>query len=341
MSTENPGGSSLPSHVKEIFTPLVSSISRAQSSLGHEFRLHLLYERIIIPSSSSISPTSCSTQTCVLFSPTIQFTDSNRKEAEQLIYSLTLFATVNSSNRSPHPTPANASSLNTVPLPAPTAGNTTTGDGQDMSYIMATDRILRRRAFVWFPAKPRVEGDKVLRVSTSIIEKFLTIRIETLRALYQDFFLRLYTLIKSSDYAAQLHSEGWSGYFRYKDFTAPWLLKQISSGNDIIYLNKMDAVELPSNKCLRNKLGGTRAARIFAAFHEQEQLCAPILNDMCKILNIQLVPRTTDQTPARDSATPLSELRAHNSSSTNGDQVMSGNPSQEASAPQPPTSPQQ
>lgn len=51
----------------------------------------------------------------------------------------------------------------------------------------------------------------------------------------------------------------------------------------------MDVVELPSNKCLHNKLGDKRAARMLSALYETEKLCTPIFEDRFIVLNNLLV----------------------------------------------------
>ena len=268
--------------IQSIIDRIKPNILQAQNTISDEIRLHFIIES----SSKVVSPSNHSktaTETIIVHSPTINLGIRSREASDKLLHALQMFTHFHDnrpySRAYPHADiDARDLELSRAPSHSRTNFRNTARD-----YALSCNSITRERVFPWFPARVRPEADKHLNIPRDIVSKFSTFPRANLIRMYQDFFSRLYLLMKTSDYADILCQEGWSGKFSYESFAAPWLCNQLCTAGDVIFLNKTDVVQLPSPKALRNNLGTVRASRILAAFYINEAPCAAILDDLCAV----------------------------------------------------------
>ena len=265
--------------IQSIIDRIKPHFLQAQNTISDEIRLHFIIES----SSKVVSPSNHSktaTETIIVHSPTINLGLRSRQASDKLLHALQMFTHFHDNRPYTRAYPHADMDARDLELSRAPSFSRTNFRNTARDYALSCNAIARERVFPWFPARVRPEADKHLNIPSDIVSKFSTFPRVTLIRMYQDFFSRLYLLMKTSDYADILCQEGWSGKFSYESFTAPWLCKQLCTAGDVIFLNKTDVVQLPSPKALRNNLGTVRASRILAAFYINEVPCAAILDDL-------------------------------------------------------------
>lgn len=341
---QSPNPPSHPSSTQAAINKLVSEASHLQQLLGRSKRLHVFLEADDDSPATDYAFNS-STKTHVLFSPTVMFTAPYLHATQQLVSALAVYAVprdllpVPSSSLPPvinvppppatsvpiSPSPSTPSLTPSTPTPTPTLISNPTACATHHLHVSTTAPLVSSLPTSpsvnitpnWFPGSERVEPDETLLVKPQFVELFANLSKTGLAYAYQSTFNTWYHRIKRSTPGAELiAAKKWNGTFSFRDFTPPWIKKQIAMTNNALYINLTDRVVLPHPRSLRNALGLSRMARILAGFYEHEPFCKDLLDKLLSSIPFYMWQPTQPLKEVRKSS-----IGAEKTGGTSGTQI--------------------